>query len=147
MPRTLCALADLAANCEIDGAELEKTVARFNENARKGIDPDFNRGADEYDFYQGDETHKPNACLGPLETGPFFAVKVVPGDLGTFAGLKTDKFSRVLNVQGEAVPGLYAVGNDQRSAFAGAYPGPGATLGPGMTFAFIAARHIAGLEV
>jgi succinate dehydrogenase/fumarate reductase flavoprotein subunit len=139
-------LADLAAVCEIDAGELAKTVERFNVNARKGVDPDFDRGADQYDFYQGDEAHKPNGNLGPLETGPFFAVKVIPGDLGTFAGVKTDKYSRVLNTQDAPIPGLYAVGNDQRSAFAGTYPGPGATLGPGMTFAFVAARHIAGLE-
>ena len=141
--KTAATLAELAAVCGIDQAGFASTIGAFNENAKKGVDPDFGRGSDQYDFYQGDDAHKPNSCLGSLERGPFFAVKVIPGDLGTFAGLATDKFSRVLNEGGTVIPGLYAVGNDQRSAFAGTYPGPGSTIGPGMTFAFIAARHIA----
>lgn len=137
-------LQDLAKTCGIDAANLRQTIDSFNRNARLGLDPDFRRGQSPYDAYQGDDAHQPNACLGPLETGPFFAVRLVPGDLGTFAGLTTDRFSRALDADNRPIPGLYAVGNDQRSVFGGFYPGPGSTLGPGMTFSYIAARHIAG---
>lgn len=138
-------LAALAAICGIDAAGLEATVARFNENALKGVDPDFGRGGRVYDVYQGDPEHQPNTCLGPLVRGPFYAIKIEASEIGTFAGLKTDRHARVLNKDGAPVPALYAVGNDQANVFAGAYPGAGATIGPAMTFAYIAARHLAGL--
>lgn len=136
-------LRELAQKCGIDADNLEDTVRRFNADAVKGVDPEFGRGSRVYDLYQGDPEHKPNPCLGPLEKAPFYAIKIRAGVIGTFAGLKTDKYARVLNATGEPVPGLYAVGNDQANVFAGAYPGAGATLGPAMTFAYIAGRHLA----
>lgn len=136
-------LRELAAKAGIDSAALERTVQEFNQNARKGVDPLFGRGSHVYDHYQGDEEHLPNPNLGPVEQGPFYAIKIVPGEIGTFAGLKTDKFARVCASDGNAIPGLYAVGNDAASVLGGAYPGAGSTLGPGMTFGYIAGRHLA----
>jgi hypothetical protein len=138
-------LAELAAKAGIDGAALETTVREFNKNAVLGKDPEFGRGGRTYDIYQGDDEHAPNPCLGPLEKPPFYAVKIVPGEIATFTGLKTDATARVIDANGSPVPGLYAVGNDQASVWGGAYPGAGSTLGPGMTFGYIAGRHIAGL--
>lgn len=139
-------LADLARQAGIDVAELEKTVARFNEHARKGVDPEFGRGGDIYDHSQGDPDHKPNPNLAPLESGPFYALKLVPGDIGNFAGIRTDSNARVVTRDGTPVPGLYAAGNDALSFNSGAYVGAGATLGPGMTLAYIAAKHLAGIQ-
>lgn len=136
-------IRELAAKLGIDPATLEQTVSYFNHHARQGQDPDFNRGGRAYDLYQGEAGHQPNPCLGPLETGPFYAVKFHASEIGTYAGLKTDVSARVLDADGRPVPGLYAVGNDQTSVFAGAYPGAGSTLGPAMTFGYIAGRHIA----
>ncbi|HJP67461.1 MAG TPA: FAD-dependent oxidoreductase [Sphingomicrobium sp.] len=140
-------IRDLAVAIEVDPNQLEETIARFNADAVRGIDSEFQRGGNVYDLYQGDDEHKPNPCLGPLDTGPFYAVKVYAGEIGTFAGIRTDKFSRVLNKDGEVVSGLYAVGNDQANVFGGAYPGAGATLGPGFTFGYVAGRHAAGALV
>jgi succinate dehydrogenase/fumarate reductase flavoprotein subunit len=137
-------LENLAQVCRIDPAVLVSTVAAFNANAEAGVDPDFGRGSRTYDVYQGDPDHGPNTCLGPLTKGPFYAVRLEAGIIGTFAGLKTDRHARVLDQAGAPVEGLYAVGNDQANVFAGAYPGAGATIGPAMTFAYIAARHLAG---
>ncbi|GGD44563.1 FAD-dependent oxidoreductase [Croceicoccus pelagius] len=138
-------LRELAARCGIDATALEETVDNFNRNARNGVDPEFGRGAREYDRYQGDPEHGPNNCLGPLDKGPFYAVKIESGLIGTFAGLNTDIHARVVRADGSPIEGLYAVGNDQKSVFAGAYPGAGATLGPAMTFGFVAGRHAAGV--
>lgn len=137
-------LAELARKAGIDSAALEQTVQRFNLNARHGSDPDFGRGGNVYDHSQGDPEHKPNPNLGPLETGPFYALRLVPGDIGTFSGIRTDASARVLAADGAPIPGLYAAGNDALSFLSGAYAGAGATLGPGMTLAYIAARHLAG---
>lgn len=137
-------LAELAANARIDAAALERTVKEFNRDARNGVDPQFGRGSTVYDHYQGDDEHQPNPNLGPVEHGPFYAVKIIPGEIGTFAGLKTDKFARVVSVNGLPISGLYAVGNDAANVLGGAYPGAGSTLGPGMTFGYIAGRHLAG---
>lgn len=137
-------LRKLAQVCGMDAETLENTVATFNANAEAGVDPDFDRGGRVYDLYQGDPEHRPNACLGPLTKGPFYALRMEAGIIGTFAGLRTDRHARVLDAKGAAVQGLYAVGNDQANVFAGAYPGAGATIGPAMTFAYIAGRHLAG---
>lgn len=136
-------IAELARKAGIDPAGLEATIHTFNEYARTGKDLDFNRGGRAYDLYQGDEEVGPNPCLGPIEKGPFYAVKIVPGEIGTFAGLHTDAHARVLDQSGAPIAGLYAVGNDQASVFGGVYPGPGSTLGPAFTFAYIAGKHIA----
>ena len=136
-------LAELAAKAEINGEVLAASLARYNEAARRGEDPEFGRGSTAYNRYLGDPKQRPNPCVGPLATPPFYAIKLVPGDLGTFAGIKSDAEARVLDQNGAPIPGLYAAGNDLASIMGGNYPGGGITLGPAMTFGFIAARHMA----
>jgi succinate dehydrogenase/fumarate reductase flavoprotein subunit len=139
--KTLRALAQAAG---IDAAGLEQTITAFNASAAKGEDPEFGRGTTAYNLYLGDPDHDgPNPCVKPIENGPFYAIRVVLGDLGSFVGHKTDAKARVLNEAGAPVPGLYAVGNDAASLFGGNYSGGGITLGPAMTFGFIAGRHLA----
>lgn len=136
-------LAELAAACGIDPAGLEATVAEFNENARRGVDPEFGRGASEFNRYGGDPKNTPNPTLGALEKGPFYAVKIVPGSFGTFAGLAADERSRVLRGDGSVIDGLYVAGNDQASVMGGHYPAGGINLGPALTFGYIAGRDLA----
>ncbi|MFW5329116.1 FAD-dependent oxidoreductase [Hydrogenophaga sp. ZJX-1] len=144
-------LADLAKVCGIDGDALQKTVQRYNAQALSGKDNDFAKGETPYNRMQGDapfasERGWPNPCMGPLQRGPFYAVKVVAGSLGTFAGLKTNAHAQVLDAQGQPIAGLYAGGNDMNSMMAGHYPSGGITLGPAMTFGWLAAHHMAGRE-
>jgi succinate dehydrogenase/fumarate reductase flavoprotein subunit len=137
--RTISALA-LALG--IDPGNLEGSVRRFNHDARQGVDRDFGRGGDAYQRYLGDPDHQPNPCVGPIEHAPFYSVAVYPGDLGTVAGLVTDENARVLDGANRPIGRLYACGNDMNSIMNGAYPGPGITLGPALTFAYLAARHL-----
>lgn len=137
-------IADLAEAIGADPGALEKTVSAFNVGARHGEDAEFNRGGTAYNRSLGDPKHQPNPCVAPVEKGPFYAVKVVVGDLGTFAGLRCDENARVLDAAGQPIAGLYAVGNDAASIMGGNYPGGGITLGPAITFGYIAARHISG---
>ena len=137
-------LEELAANCGIDPAGLQATVEEFNRNARRGVDPDFGRGETPFNRYGGDSKTGPNPSLGPIEKGPFYAVRVVPGSFGTFAGLAADARSRVLNDDGEPIAGLYVAGNDQASVMGGHYPAGGINLGPALTFGYIAGRDLAG---
>ncbi|EXL03616.1 FAD-dependent oxidoreductase [Aquamicrobium defluvii] len=137
-------LRELARHTGIDADGLADTVARFNHAAAGGEDPDFGRGRSAYNRFLGDADHEPNPCLAPLEMGPFFAIRIVVGDLGTFAGLKTDEHARVLAEDGQPIPGLNAVGNDMASIMGGNYPGGGITLGPAMTFGYIAGQTLAG---
>ena len=139
-------LAELAAATGVHTAALERTVAEFNGPARRGEDPAFAKGSTAYNRSLGDPTVTPNPCVAPLERGPFYAVKLVIGDLGTFAGVKTDANAQVLNGDGAPIPGLYAAGNDNASIMGGNYPGGGITLGPAMTFGWVAARHMAGVS-
>jgi succinate dehydrogenase/fumarate reductase flavoprotein subunit len=139
-------LADLAAVCGIDRAALQQTVQRYNAMALAGKDDDFAKGETPYNRMQGDaafvaEQGWPNACMGPLGAGPYYAVKLVAGSLGTFAGLRVNHHAQVLNDQGQPIPGLYAGGNDMNSLMAGHYPSGGITLGPAMVFGFLAAHH------
>ena len=136
-------IGELARRCGIDVAGLDTTVSAFNRHAELGEDPEFHRGTTPYQRVQGDPDHRPNPCLAPITHGPFYAVKVVPGSLGTFAGIRTNGRSRVLDARGEPIPGLYAVGNDMNSIMGGHYPSGGITLGPAMTYGFIAAETIA----
>ncbi len=136
-------LAELALNAGIDPAGLDRTVAAYNGHAARGEDPEFQRGSTAYNRSLGDPSVTPNPCVAPVLTSPFYAVKVVPGDLGTFAGLRGDHHARVLDQAGQPIPGLYAAGNDLASIMGGNYPGGGITLGPAMTFGYIAARHMA----
>ena len=136
-------LAALATECDLPVPALEQTVARFNQQACAGHDPDFLRGVSPYNQVQGDGEHQPNPALGELSNGPFYAVKVVAGSLGTFAGLKTNAQAQVLNAKGEPIAGLFAAGNDISSIFNGYYPSGGITLGPALTFGYIAAAQLA----
>ncbi|EDP64202.1 putative dehydrogenase [alpha proteobacterium BAL199] len=136
-------LAGLANALGLDPAILQNTVDRNNRYAADGIDPEFGKGGDAYQRNLGDAAHGPNPCLGPIGTAPFYAIRVYPGDIGASVGLVTDADARVLDGDGAPVPGLYACGNDMDSMMAGIYPGPGITIGPAMTFAWIAARHAA----
>jgi succinate dehydrogenase/fumarate reductase flavoprotein subunit len=137
-------LAELARRAGIDAAPFEAAVARYNAAARQGGDPEFGKGGNAYNRWLGDPTVQPNPCVAPVEHPPFYAVKLVPGDLGTFAGLRTDRHARVLDGDGRAIPGLYAAGNDGASIMGGNYPGGGITIGPALTFGYIAAKHVAG---
>lgn len=137
-------LAELAANAGIDAGRLEATVAKFNETAGNGQDPAFGKGSRAYNRYQGDALHGPNPCIAPIKDGPFYAIKMVIGDLGTYAGIKTDENARALDGNGQPIAGLYAAGNDMASIMGGNYPGAGITLGPALTFGYIAGKHIAG---
>lgn len=137
-------LQDLARQIGADGNQLERTVADFNTHAVKGEDPEFGKGSTAYNRSLGDPQHKPNPCVAPVAKGPFYAVRLYVGDLGTFAGLKTNEYAQVLNSDGKAIPGLYSAGNDAASIMGGNYPGGGITLGPAITFGYIAARHMSG---
>jgi succinate dehydrogenase/fumarate reductase flavoprotein subunit len=137
-------LAELAAACGIDAGALEATVAEYNRGAVNGRDEQFHRGETSFNRYLADPEHTPNPCVAPVARGPFYAVKLVMGDLGTFDGLRTTVEGQVLDAAERPIPGLYAVGNDRASIMGGSYPGAGITLGPIMTFGFITGRHLAG---
>lgn len=136
-------IEDLACQLGIEPQKLKSTIAEYNHHARCGEDPLFGKGSTAYNRFLGDLAHKPNPCVAPIESAPFYAIKVLPADIGTYAGLKTDRYARVLDAEGRPVTGLYAAGNDAVSIMGGNYPGGGITLGPGMTFGYIAARHLA----
>ncbi len=136
-------LAELAKVAGIDAAGLKATVATFNADAALGQDPKFGKGSRAYNRYQGDALHGPNPCVAPINDGPFYAIKMVIGDLGTYAGIRTDEHARALDAQGQPIQGLYAAGNDMASIMGGNYPGAGITLGPALTFGYIAGRHLA----
>jgi 3-oxosteroid 1-dehydrogenase len=134
-------LAELARQCGIDPAGLEKTAARFNEFAASGVDHDFHRGDGAYERYCGDRTNRPNACLGPLDKPPYWAVALYPGDIGTSGGLLCDEYSRVLRPDGSPIPGLYASGNTTASVMGRRYLGAGASIGASLIFSYAAAQH------
>ncbi|MFC9753711.1 FAD-dependent oxidoreductase [Streptomyces sp. NPDC056921] len=133
---------ELAARIGVAPERLRATVDRFNGFARVGRDEDFHRGDSVYDRYYGDPT-LPNPSLAPLEKGPYYAIPVHPGDIGTKGGLVTDPAARVLREDGTAIDGLYASGNVSAAVMGETYPGPGATIGPAMTFSWLAVDHIA----
>ena len=135
-------LEDLAKQLSIPEINLRTTVERFNQFADKGVDEDFKRGTTDYQRANGDATWTgPNPCLGALRQGPFYAIALYPGDIGAATGLLTDANARVLNASGQAIDGLYACGNDMHSIMGGVYPAPGITIGPGLTFGYLAAKH------
>jgi 3-oxosteroid 1-dehydrogenase len=141
--RTGATIEALAVACGIDPAKLKATTERFNGFARSGRDADFHRGDRAYDRWLGDHTHGPSPTLGAVEEGPFFAAPVVPGDVGTYGGVVTDAFARVLRQDGSVVPGLYATGTTTASVMGRAYPGAGCSIGPSFTWGYVAARHAA----
>ncbi len=129
----------LAKQCGIDSEVFEETLKYYNHHAQKGEDPAFNRGSTPYQKAQGDVVQSPNPCIAPIEKGPFYAVEIVPGSLGTFAGLITDLNGKVLDqANQQSISGLYAVGNDMNTIMGGQYPSGGITLGPAMTFGYLA---------
>lgn len=137
--------AELAERCGIDPIGLQATLVEYNPGAREGHDTAFGRGETPYQRGMGDAEQHPNPCIAPIEKAPFYAVRIVPGSLGTFAGLAADEHARVLDTQGQPVEGLYVAGNDMASVMGGHYPSGGITLGPAMTFGFVAAHHAAGV--
>lgn len=136
-------LDELATKLGIDAAGLKESVARNNAYAKTGVDEDFARGTTVYERANGDPAHGPNPTLGPLETAPYYAVKLWPGDIGSAMGLVGDEYARLLRADGSVIDGLYACGNDLQSIMGGVYPGPGITVGPAIVFGAIAARHAA----
>lgn len=136
-------ISELASLLELPAQTLAATVERFNQFAIKGVDEDFGRGASTYNRFSSGDENQPNPSLGALTQEPYFAVKVESGSLGTFAGLRTNARTQVLNKEGQPITGLYAVGNEAASIFNGDYPSGGITLGPAMTFGYIAGKAVA----
>ena len=134
----------MAGKIAVDAVQLRDTVARYNGFAETGVDIDFGKGETELNRFNGDADHKPNPCIGPVATPPFYALAVWPADIAVSTGLSTDADARVLGADGNAIPGLYACGNDMASVMGGSYPGPGTTLGPAIVFAYRAAMHAKG---
>jgi succinate dehydrogenase/fumarate reductase flavoprotein subunit len=134
-------LDELARKIDVPATTLSATVGRHNGFADSGVDAEFAKGQDAYQRNLGDPNHGPNPCIGKMARPPFYALRIYPGDIGTSVGLATDDKARVIGANGEPVRGLYACGNDMESIMSGHYPGPGITLGPAMTFGYIAARH------
>jgi succinate dehydrogenase/fumarate reductase flavoprotein subunit len=137
-------LEELAVRLEMPVTTLTDTVKHFNSLARSGADADFDRGAAPYDRANGDAKHTPNASLGPLGQGPYHAVRLWPGDIGTFLGLATAPHGQVLDTQDAPIAGLYAVGNDAASFMGGSYPAAGITVGAAMVYGYLAGLHLAG---
>ncbi|GLR66077.1 3-ketosteroid-delta-1-dehydrogenase [Acidocella aquatica] len=135
-------IPDLARAIGVPAAALSETVEHFNASAANGNDPAFHRGEATYDKMYGDPRVTPNPCLRPLDQGPFYAMPIYPGDIGTNGGLRTDALSRVIGKDGQAIEGLYAIGNNAASAMGESYPGAGVTIGPALTFGYIAATHM-----
>jgi len=133
----------LADAIGVEASALMATVTNFNAHAREGRDPEFGRGGTIYQRHLGDAGHAPNPCVAPIAQAPFFALRIYPADLGTAIGLAIDEHARVLRPDGGAIAGLYACGNDMSSIMNGNYSGPGITLGPALTFGYIAGRHLA----
>jgi 3-oxosteroid 1-dehydrogenase len=136
-------LQELARKIELDPAALAATIERFNGFAASGVDEDFGRGDSAYDRFFGDPRNTPNGTLGAIAKPPFYAMRIDIGDIGTKGGLKTDANANVLGKDGQPIPGLYAAGNVSASITYDSYPGAGATLGPAMTFGYLAAQDIA----
>lgn len=136
-------IAQLATKIGVKPSTLTATIVNYNADAQQGRDPEFGRGSTIYQRHLGDINHKPNPCVAPIARAPFFAMRIHPADLGTAIGMRVDAQARVLREDGTPIAGLYACGNDMASIMNGHYPGPGITLGPALTFGYIAGRHLA----
>jgi len=134
----------IAAAAGLPAGQLRSTVERFNGFARAGVDQDFARGQSAYDRYYGDPTNRPNPNLGEITHPPFYAARLMPGDLGTKGGIRTDVHGRALRDDDSVIDGLYAAGNVSAPVMGHTYPGPGGTIGPAMVFGYLAALHLAG---
>jgi len=139
-------IAELGRKIGVDPRELEQTIARFNEQAARGADPDFHKGETSFEQAAGDPEVTPNPCVAPLDVGPWYAIRMMPGDIGTLLGLRVDPAARVLDADGEPIPSLYAVGTVAVSIMRGTYPAAGAMLGPALTFGYLAVQDIAAAE-
>jgi 3-oxosteroid 1-dehydrogenase len=139
-------IAELATRIGIDGDKLTATVTRWNQCCALGDDPDFGRGRNVYERYMGDPGTQPNPNLGPLDHPPYYAIRVLSGTIGTKGGPVTDARARVLSAGGQAIRGMYAVGNAAAFWTADGYPGPGATLGVAMTMGYLAGRDVAAAD-
>ena len=136
-------LAELASKLGMPVATAQASIERFNASAAQGVDRDFGRGETAYQRNLGDPASATsNPCLGAITQGPFYAVRLYPGDIGAATGFVTDAHARVLDTGGQAIGGLYAIGNDMQSIMGGVYPAPGITIGPGLVFAYLAADHL-----
>lgn len=136
-------LDELAAKLEINPQGLMASAAQMKVFAEKGVDEAFHRGDNDHDRFYGDPEVSPNPCLAPIDQPPFYGVKIYPGDIGTKGGLVTDCHARVLDEEEQPIPGLYAIGNSSASVMGNKYPGAGCTIGPAMTFGYLAANHAA----
>ncbi|MGO9933314.1 MAG: FAD-binding protein [Steroidobacteraceae bacterium] len=134
-------IEELERQLGIESGTLVATVRRFNEFVSRNRDEDFHRGERAYDGWLGDPYHKPSMTLGSIAEAPFYALPVVPGDVGTYGGVVTDEHARVVREDGTVIPGLYATGVSTASVMGRAYPGAGSSIGPSFTFGYIAATH------
>jgi predicted oxidoreductase len=140
-------IGEIARKIGVDSQSLQSTIDEFNIHAAIGEDPRFGRGGDDYSRYYGDDTNSVNPSVGPIRTPPFYAVEIRLSDLSTLAGLRTDHEARVLDADGSPIRRLYAVGLDSNSFMRGGYPGGGSSIGPAMTFGFIAANVLARTDI
>jgi glycine/D-amino acid oxidase-like deaminating enzyme len=134
-------IVELAGKMNVDAAALEQTVANMSAYARTGVDPEFGRGTTPYHRVNGDASIGPNPTLGPISTGPFYAVLLYPGDIGAATGLVINEWAQVTKADDQPIAGLYACGNEANSIMGGVYPGPGITIGPAIAFAYRAVQH------
>jgi 3-oxosteroid 1-dehydrogenase len=140
-------IADLAREIELPADELANTIRRFNRFAAKGLDPDFGRGQSAYNDCLGDPGYRPNAAIGPLDTAPYYATRVLPADVGTCGGVITNEHAQVLDEHDRVIEGLYATGNTTATVMGRTYPGAGASIASSMVFGYVAARHAAGRRI
>jgi succinate dehydrogenase/fumarate reductase flavoprotein subunit len=139
-------IEELARVLNVPAEPLKEEIDIFNRDALTGVDTKFAKGSTAYNRYQGDSLVRPNPCMAPIVQGPFYAIKVVVGEIGTFAGLATNASCQVLTQDKQTVKGLYAVGNDAASVMGGNYPGAGITLGPAVTFGYVVGQQLANEE-
>jgi 3-oxosteroid 1-dehydrogenase len=139
-------IEELAVKLNLDPAKLRATVDRFNDFARKGRDEDFHRGDSAYEKFMGDAVDTKSPSLGTIEKGPFYAIPVYPGEVGTFGGLLTDEYARVLREDGSPIPGLYATGTSAASVMGKVSPGAGVNVGQSFTWGYVSAKHAANLD-
>ncbi|MBV8966215.1 MAG: FAD-binding protein, partial [Mycobacteriaceae bacterium] len=136
-------VGDLARQIDVAPEDLAQTIARFNQFAAKGLDPDFGRGQSAYNDCLGDPGHRPNASVGPLDRAPYYATRVYPADVGTCGGVITDEYARVLDEHDRVIDGLYATGNITATVMGRTYLGAGGSIASTMVFGYVAARHAA----
>ena len=136
-------IEDLATAIAVDPAVLRATVDRWNVDVAAGNDQDFGRGTVRFETHMSGRFPSPEATMAPITTPPFYALPLYNGALGTNGGPLVDEHARVRRMRGGIIPGLYAAGNASASVFGPAYPGGGATIGPALTFGYLAGRHAA----